>query len=140
MANFAFGKSDDLGKLLLRIAVGGLMLFHGIAKVRLGIEWIENTIAGAGYPGYLAYLVFLGEILAPVLIILGYRTRLAAALLAIDMVVAVLMVHRHQLFSIKPMGGGYAIELEALFFAAALALLMFGGGKYGVSGGRHTWD
>jgi putative oxidoreductase len=140
MATFAFGKSDDLGKLLLRVAVGGLMLFHGMAKVRLGVDWIENMIVGASYPGFLAYAVFIGEILAPVLIILGYRTRLAAALLAIDMVVAVLMVHRHLLFSIQPMGGGYAIELEVLFFAGALALLIFGGGKYGVSRGTGPWD
>jgi putative oxidoreductase len=140
MATFALRKSDDLGKLLLRLAIGGLLLFHGVSKVRLGIEWIITMISEAGYPGFLAYAVFLGEILAPVLIILGFRTRLAAALVVIDMVVAVLLVHRHQLLSIKPMGGGYAIELEVLFFVGSVALLAFGGGKYGVSGGRHPWD
>ncbi len=140
MATFALGKSDELGTLILRLAIGGLMLFHGVAKIRLGIEWLVTMIAAGGYPGFLAYAVFLGEILGPVMVVLGYRTRIGAALIAADMVVAVFLVHRHQFLSIKPMGGGYAIELEVLFFAGALALVLFGGGRYGITRGRNSWD
>ena len=55
------------------------------------------------------------------------------------MIMAVLLVFRDRLFTLKDAGGGWIIELEALFFACALALFFTGGGKYAVSA-KSTWD
>jgi putative oxidoreductase len=138
-------RSDDIGKFLLRLAVGGLMLFHGISKVRGWINdpsggglgeiprWIEET--GLGLPGMLAYGVYIGEVLAPVLILLGFWTRLGAFLLAINMVVAVLLRHTKDVLTLNQLGG-WAIELEAWFFLGALALLFLGAGRFSVSKGK----
>jgi putative oxidoreductase len=83
---------DDLGKLLLRLAVGGLMLFHGLHKL-FGVG-LSAACWWKGLPGFIAYGVLIGEVVAPILIILGLFTRPAALVLAFTMVVAWLMVGR----------------------------------------------
>jgi putative oxidoreductase len=62
---------DDAAKLLLRLTLGALMLLHGIAKVRGGIDSIIDAVANAGLPPLLAYGVFVGEVLAPLMLIVG---------------------------------------------------------------------
>lgn len=133
-------RSDNLGKLLVRIAVGGLMLFHGYFKLTHGIGFIEAMLGARGLPPYIAYGVYLAEIVAPILIIIGLRTRLAALVVAFDMVMAIWLAHANNLFAVKEAGGAWAIEIEAFFLLGAVALFFMGGGQYSVSGGRTTWD
>ena len=52
---------DDAGKLLLRLAVGGLMLFHGIHKLIDGVDGISGMLAAQGLPGFIAYGVLVGK-------------------------------------------------------------------------------
>ena len=132
--------SDDLAKLILRVAVAGLLLFHGVAKLTHGIAPLEGMLADIGIPGFLAYGIFLCEVLAPVLILIGLRTRIAALLVAFDMVVAVLLVHSGQFFTISGRGGGWSLELEAFFFLGALALFFSGAGKYRLHKAGSPWD
>ncbi len=128
-------KSDNLGKLLVRLAVGGLMLFHGVFKVTHGIGFIYGSLAARGWPSYLAYGVYVGEILAPILIIIGFKTRIAALAVAIDMVMAIWLAHANNIFAIKEAGGAWAIEIEVFYLLTALALFFTGGGAYAVSKG-----
>jgi putative oxidoreductase len=81
-----------------------------------------------------------GEILAPVLIIIGLRTRLAALVVAIDMIMAIWLAHAGNLFMVKEAGGAWAIEIEAFYLLASLAIFFAGGGQYSVSKGRNVWD
>ncbi len=136
----SFLKSDNTGKLLIRLAVGGLMLFHGIFKLTHGIGFIEAMLAGRGWPVYIAYGVYLGEIVAPILIIIGLRTRLAALAVVIDMVAAIWLAHAGNIFQVKEAGGAWAIELEMFYLLASLALFFLGGGQYSVSKGRTAFD
>jgi putative oxidoreductase len=133
-------KSDDLGKLMLRLAVGGLILFHGISKLTHGIGWLPPILQAHGLPGFIAYGVFVAEVVAPILILLGTMTRLAALTIAFDMVMAFLLVMRSELFALKQSGGGWAIELEAFFFISACALFFMGSGSYSITKGKGTWD
>src|SRR5690606_7470531 len=80
--------SDDLGKLLLRLTLGLLMLLHGIAKIIGGPAHILGLVSKIGLPPALGYFVFVGEVLAPLLVIIGLWTRPAALVIAINMVVA----------------------------------------------------
>ncbi|MFS2053555.1 DoxX family protein, partial [Variovorax sp. CT11-76] len=98
-------KSDDTGKLILRVALGILILLHGIAKVSKGVDGIGGMLASHGLPGVLAYLVYVGEIVAPVLLIIGLYTRPAAAIVAINMLVAIWLVHRKDLGALNGQGG-----------------------------------
>jgi putative oxidoreductase len=122
---------DDLAKLLLRVTLGGLMLLHGIAKLQNGIDPIIDAVANAGLPPVLAYGVFLGEVLAPLLLIAGVWTRLAAGVIAINMVVAIALMHGTD-FGTLTRSGGWALELQAFYLVVALAIALLGAGRFGL--------
>ncbi|MFK3709843.1 DoxX family protein [Leclercia adecarboxylata] len=123
--------SDDAGKLLLRLAVGGLMLFHGLHKAIDGVGGIAGMLVAKGLPGFIAYGVLIGEVVAPILIILGILTRPAALVLAFTMVVAWLMVGTGKTFALDAVGA-WAIESLVYFFVGALAVAFLGAGRYAV--------
>ena len=131
-------KSYNTGLLLLRLTLGVLMLFHGIAKLSKGVEGISNNLAELGIPGFLAYAVFIGEIIAPLLIIVGYRTRIAALIFAFNMLVAALLSHPNDIFALSR-SGAWAVELIGLYFFGAVSLFFTGAGKYAVST-KSWWD
>lgn len=109
------------GVLLLRFTVAGLMLFHGISKLRNGVDGIESLLQAHGMPTWLAYAVFIGEIVAPLFVIAGVWVRAAALVITINMIVAVGLAHSAQLLSLGR-SGGYTLELQAFFFLTALAV------------------
>jgi putative oxidoreductase len=127
------GAMDDIGKLVLRLALGLLILFHGISKLTGGIEPIAGMLTGIGAPGAFAYLVYIGEVLAPLMLLLGVWTRLAAVVIAINMAVAVLLVHTSQFFTLAKTGG-WALELQGMYFIAAVAIALLGPGRYRLAG------
>lgn len=131
---------EDIGKLILRITVAGLMLPHGISKLTGGIAGIQQMLTGAGLPEVLGYGVYVGEVLAPLLILIGYYTRPAAAVLAFNMVVAILLAHSTQLFQIDREHGSIALEIQYLYLFGAVAIALLGAGKYSVSKGATKWD
>ncbi|EMG4783359.1 TPA: DoxX family protein [Escherichia coli] len=124
---------EDFGKLLLRLAVGGLMLFHGVHKLFAGIDGISGMLIAKGFPGFIAYGVLIGEVVAPVLIILGILTRPSALVIALTMVVAWLMVGMGKTGMLDKTGA-WAIESLVYFFVAALAVAFLGAGRYAVAG------
>lgn len=131
-------KNNDFGLLILRITIGLLMLLHGISKFSGGLEFISGMLVEKGLPGFFAYGVIIGEVLAPILIVVGFRTRIAALIYAFNCLVAVLMVHSQDIFKISD-HGGWELELLGLYFFTALALFFTGGGKFAVSK-NNNWD
>ncbi|MDY1036535.1 DoxX family membrane protein [Enterobacteriaceae bacterium RIT714] len=123
---------EDFGKLLLRLAVGGLMLFHGLHKLFGGVGFISGMLVAKGLPGFIAYGVLIGEVVAPVLIVLGILTRPAALVLAFTMVVAWLMVGTGKTFALDAVGA-WAIESLVYFFIGALAVAFIGAGRYALA-------
>jgi putative oxidoreductase len=135
----ATANGDDAGKLVLRVAVGLLVLLHGIFKLSAGVGFIGGMLAKAGLPGGLAYLVYVGEIVAPLLMIAGVFTRGAAAVVVINMLVAFGLVHMADLFALGKQGG-WALELQGLYLFGALAVVLLGAGRFSVGGrnGRYN--
>lgn len=129
---------EDLGKLLLRLSLGGIVLFHGIFKLSNGVEWIKAPLAAVGLPGVLAYGAYVAEVVAPVLLIVGFKARLAALIIVFDMLMAVGLVLRERIFTINPRGGGWGIELEALLLLLGLVVFLIGSGRFRL--GRGVWD
>ncbi|CAN0602292.1 DoxX family protein [Marinobacter sp. M-5] len=119
----------DLGKLIIRLTLGGLMLFHGVAKLFHGVGFIEGQLASHGIPAFFAYGVFIGELLAPLMVVLGYQTRIGALLIAFNMLVAIALVHGHELMALGS-NGGWALELQGFFLFTAIALMFLGPGRY----------
>ena len=130
-----FLRSTDLGLLLLRIALGGLMLFHGMHKLIYGVGFIGDMLAAIGLPSFIAYGSLLAELVASLMIICGIWTRLASVVFAGNMVVAILMAHASEMFSLSPMTGGLVIELPLLYLLGAAVLCLAGGGRFAVTKG-----
>ncbi|RYF77053.1 MAG: DoxX family protein [Comamonadaceae bacterium] len=126
-------RSDDTGKLILRLAVGVLILLHGIAKLSSGVGFVSNMLAAQGLPTALAYLVYIGEIVAPALLIIGFFTRPAAWVVVINMLVAIFLVHMKDLAVIGKTGG-WALELQGMFLFGALAIAFLGAGRLSLGG------
>jgi len=132
-------RGDDLAKFLLVVTLGGLILFHGFAKIDRFHDYAPNLVAKAGLPSALGYLVYVGEVLAPLLLILGLWTRPAALLVAINMIVAFLLVHTRQVFTLSNTGG-WALELQAIYFITAVAVALLGAGRYSLAGSGGRWN
>ena len=131
--------SDDTGKLVLRLALGILILLHGISKISNGIGSIIGMVTANGLPAGFAYGVYIGEVVAPVLVIIGALTRPAALIIAINMVVAIALAHTGQLASLGK-SGGWALELQGMFLFGAIALVFLGAGRFSLGGtmGRYN--
>jgi putative oxidoreductase len=123
---------EDIGKLILRIVLGVLILLHGIFKLRNGIGFLTPMVQGIGLPPWVAYGVYLGEIVGPVMIILGVFARTGAFLIFGNMVFALLLVHRGDLLKLGSQGG-WALELQAMYLFTALALILLGPGRYAMT-------
>ena len=88
-----------------------------------------------GLPGFIAYFSLAAELLGSAMIVAGLWTRAAAVVFAGNMVVAVLMAHAGQIFSVDPATGGWAIELPMLYLLGSAVLIFTGGGKYALTRG-----
>ncbi|HEV7165797.1 MAG TPA: DoxX family protein [Gammaproteobacteria bacterium] len=129
--------TDDGGKLVLRLMVGGLLILHGFHKLVHGPGEVAGMLTAHGIPGFLAWGVYLGEVVGPALILLGVYARIGGLLVLASMVVAVLVTHGLNIFHINEYGG-LGIELEVFYGIGGLCIAMLGAGAYsaGGSGGK----
>lgn len=127
-------KSEALGRLVLRLTLGILILFHGVSKVMHptgAIAYLSGQLTAANLPTFLAYGAFVGEVLAPIMIVLGIYSRIGGLIVVINMIFAVALVHGAQLFSLANTGG-WALELQGFYLLTGLALFFLGSGKIAV--------
>jgi len=123
---------ENIGKLILRVMLGSLMLFHGVNKLQHGIEYIKGLVVAQGLPEFLAYGVYVGEIVAPILLILGWRSRIWAGIIAINMLVVIYLT---QLGAFMKLGahGSWAVELQMFYLVSAVAIALIGSGKFAIT-------
>jgi putative oxidoreductase len=131
--------TDDLGKLVLRLALGILILLHGLGKLDGGVGWLVGMLQSQGLPGFLAYCVYIGEVLAPILLILGLWTRVGGLLVVINMLFAFGLVHMADLFVIGK-SGGWALELQGMYLFGGIAIMLLGAGAYSLGGRNGRWN
>ena len=125
--------NDALGKLLLRLTVAVLMLFHGIAKIIHpgSLEFIGSSLSGIGLPAALAYGVYVGEVVAPLMLISGFHARIGGLIIVVNMLFAIFLAHTGDMFSLTQ-HGGWAIELQVFYLLGGLAIMLLGSGKFAV--------
>ena len=123
--------TDNIGKLIVRLMLGMLMLFHGVHKVSHGIEYIKSLVVSQGLPDILAYGVYVGEILAPLLLILGWKSRVWAGVIAFNMAVAIYLTQFKGLLSLSS-HGAWGMEVPVFYLLSALAIVFLGSGKYAI--------
>lgn len=127
-----FFENDDVGKLIVRLMVSVLILFHGIGKVlnpEGALGFISSKLAEVGLPEFVAYGVYLGEVVGPIMILLGVYSRIGGALVAINMLFALGLVHVSELFTLTD-SGTWAIEGQLFFLLSGLAVLFLGSGRF----------
>jgi putative oxidoreductase len=118
------------GAFFLRLVLGVATIYNGYDKVIphggfhgnafSALDHHSHYVASLGLPYWLGYVSALSEFIGGILILLGLLTRLAAFLIACNMLVAIAMVTRHHGYS----GSEYALTL----FVIALMLLFYGAG------------
>ncbi len=117
--------SYNLGLLLLRVGFGIMMLTHGIPKLlkMLSGDFSFGDPIGVGETATLI-LAVLCEVFFPILVIIGFKTRLSAIPVIITMAVAAFVVHAADPFGIK--------EKAILYLIGFIAIALLGAGKYSV--------
>jgi putative oxidoreductase len=130
---------EDFGKLLLRVLVAGLMMFHGIDKIVHGPGHVMQDLAEHGAPVVLGYGVYLGEVVAPILVLLGAWTRLAALVYAGSITFATLQVHGADFLALKPTGA-WAAELWVFYIVTPVVVALLGPGRYAFRRAPFPWD
>jgi len=118
---------QPLGLLVMRLALGAIMIAHGWPKLMNISRFSSGVLAHIGVPGWMAYLVVAAEVGGGALVILGFLTPFAALAIGIDMAVAILKVHLHN--GLTGQGG---FELPLILFSVAFALIFFGAGPLSV--------
>lgn len=144
-------QTDAFGKLILRLYLGLALLGHGIPKILHGISGITNevvddgvpawqeilqglggvtdAVVSHGLPAWVAYGVYAGEVLGPVLVILGLFCRVGAGLIVVSMLFAIGLVHIQEVLTLSE-HGSWALELQGFFLFTALAVGLLGSGRY----------
>ncbi len=131
-------KDKNLAILLLRVSIPFTMLVYGINKLIMGVASIEMLLEQYGLPRVFAQGVFVGEIVAPLMIMLGFRTRLAGLLFAFNSLVAILLAQTQNIFRLNDFGG-WSLELLAIYVTSGMVFYYLGAGKYALSN-TNSWD
>lgn len=123
---------DDFGKLVLRVTLGVLVLLHGIVKLKTGVGGMAPMLAGVGLPAWVAYGAYVGEVLGPIMLILGLFARTGAFFVFANMIFAIVLVHMNDLLTIGKQGG-WALELQGMFLFTAFALMFMSAGRFAIT-------
>jgi putative oxidoreductase len=124
-----FWTNSDVGLLIVRVALGGIIFFHGFHKLMHGTDDQFQILASNGIPGVFIYFVYVSEVLAPVLIVLGVFTRISCLTIIVTMIVVFYALP-------FPIGldahGAMNIESQLYFLLLPIALFFTGPGSYTV--------
>ena len=131
--------NTDLAKLIVRLTCGGLLILHGSHSAIYGIQHIKDMVRNAGLPEFISYGNLIGEVVAPLFLIAGFKARIAALVVAFNMLMSVLIAHRDIMFARNDFGG-WMMELNVFYLMTAVAVFFAGSGKYSLSGGHGKWD
>src|SRR5262249_53063660 len=105
---------------------------HGVHKLFHGIAGVQSLVIAKGMPGFFAYGVYVGEVIAPLLVLVGWYARPAALVVAFNMLVAVGLAHGKDVLRLGAQGQP-GIELQLLYFLGAGAGAHLGPGRYAMS-------
>ena len=121
---------SEIAYALMRVIMGYILFMHGWVKLGAGASGVAGYMAKIGLEpaSIFAYAAMFLETAGAVCIIIGLFTRFFAAALAIEMAIALLVVHLAKGFSAAQGGYEYVLLLGIVLFVIALR----GGGRYSV--------
>ena len=118
----------NFGLLFIRLGLGVCLLMHGIFKLTHGIDGVKSMLVARGIPDLVAYGAYVGEVLAPAMIIIGVFCRIGALLVIANVLMIIYVLH-------IPLGaltgvGGFELEIVYLYLSTAICLVICGGGEF----------
>lgn len=122
-------KNIDLTLLILRLGLGIMLIMHGIAKIINGVGFVKSLLSKAGLPEFIAYFVYIGEVVAPIMLILGIFTRFASLIVLGTCFSILYLFYGFTLFELTP-HGGFKAEIVYLYIFISSALIFSGSGSY----------
>lgn len=131
--------NDAAGKLLLRLVTGSLLIFHGVHKLLYGLDYIGVLLQMHGWPEFLRYGIFLGEVIAPVMLLMGIFVRIAALLIALTMLMSIYLFYGFTAF-ILDQYGALNSQVNIFFFITSLSIFFLGAGNYSIYKGNGKWN
>jgi putative oxidoreductase len=137
--------NEDLGKLIIRLTVGTLILFHAFAFLT-GDTGMPNALQAWGLPTYLAWLGFLAEFGGGLAMVLGAYARLGGLGVGVFMLMALIMRHiglmgsQNHLFmvaGVTPQShwDHYFLETQVFYLLGSFSVALLGAGRYGLNKG-----
>jgi len=130
---------DNYGKLVLRLMVGALLFVHGFAKIRSGVDWLDGMLMNAGLPVFFKWGAYVGEVIAPLLVIFGVYARIGGLLIVVQMLFALSLAHNLSVELVTINGGSWALETQAFFLFGGLTIALLGSGRFGLNIGK-CWN
>ena len=130
-------KNVDLGLLFLRLGLGIFLFMHGFGKILHGVGGVKSILVDAGLPSFLAYFAYLSEVLAPIMIAVGFYSRLGALLVfGSSLVILYSYFGLSNLLELTNVNG-FKTELIYLYIAMSLCIISTGSGKYAI---KQDWS
>jgi len=137
MISHLFGFHPSLSALLLRLALGLILIPHGYRKLyekNTGPREISTALRNIGIPTplFFAYAIGIVEFFGGILLIAGLLTRAVALAAAVDMFVAIVKVKLKTGLMSRVMDGGWVggYELDLALLIMALVLVVLGAGVF----------
>jgi putative oxidoreductase len=118
---------QPLALLVMRLALGTIMVVHGSHKVFGGLHNHAHFVASLGLPAWTGYLSSFTEFLGGLLVLAGLFTRAAAFAICINLGVAIWKVHWH-----NGLTGDHGFEFPLSLATIAFALIFFGAGPIAI--------
>lgn len=108
--------------IIMRVVMGIIFMFHGIAKFQMGMTNVEAWFSSIGIPGFVAYIVALLELVGGIMLIVGLFTRYVSALFVVMLIGAILTAK----LSVGLLGNaqmaGYELDLGFMLVSLYLAV------------------
>ena len=118
----------NFGLLFIRLGLGVCLLMHGIFKLTHGIDGVKSMLVARGIPDLVAYGAYVGEVLAPAMIIIGVFCRIGALLVIANVLMIIYVLHTP--LSALTGVGRFELEIVYLYLSAAICLVICGGGEF----------
>ncbi|MBE2984889.1 DoxX family protein [Campylobacter sp. RM9344] len=123
-------KNFNLGLLFIRLGLGICLFLHGFHKITNGIGGVKAILVKSGLSEILAYGVYFGEVLAPLMLIIGFYSRISASIIIATSLFIIYAAYPNPLEITNY--GGFKAEILYLYICMAFCIVFCGSGKYAV--------
>lgn len=121
-------KNHDIAMLLIRLGLGVSIFMHGLNKIFNGLSFVRSVVLKLGLPEFVSYGVYLSEIIAPIMLMIGFYSRLGAFVIICSSIFIIYATYPNPLALTSH--GGFSAEILYLYIFSSFCIVFNGSGKY----------